>query len=273
MTAMRSIRAPIVAILVILTTALFARSFLQLRLQHQGLDAEFAKDLSYLVVPVILGILMFPILRDNRTFLLGLFRKKYLTLRLIGTAIAIGVLMRIAWWCQLVVRVSFGFAVNPTPAALAGPSFSFGCPPLPVIALGFVVMAVLIPVIEEIIDRGLIQSSMSHRGPVVAITTSAILFTVFHPPASYLFVFAWGIVFGIQFWKSQTLWPSLVSHATYNGLIQLDWRCVTGTWNPPSSELPLIGPGAVAIGGLAFSIGMVAWLILKDAGMHTAPRH
>ncbi len=274
MTAMRSIRAPIVAILVMQTAALFARSFLQLRLQHQGLDALFAKDLSYLVVPVILGILMFPILRDNRTFLLGLFQRKYLTLRLIGTAIAIGVLMRIAWWCQLVVRISFGIAVNPDPAAIAGPSFSFGCPPLPIITLGFVVVAVLIPVIEEIINRGLIQSSMNHRGPVVAITTSAILFAVFHPPASYLFVFAWGIVFGIQFWKSQTLWPSLISHATYNGLIQLDWRCVTGTWNPPSSDLPLIGPGVVAIGGLALSIGMVAWLMTrKDAGMHEASRH
>lgn len=274
MTATRSIRAPIVAILVILTAAMFARSFLQLRLQNHGLGALFAKDLSYLVVPVILGILMFPILRDNKTFLLGLFRRKYLTLGLIGTAIAIGVLMRIAWWCQLVVRVSCGIFVIPDPEALPGPSFSFGCPPLPVITLGFVVTAVLIPVIEEIIDRGLIQSSMSHRGPVVAITTSAILFAVFHPPASYLFIFAWGIVLGIQFWTSQTLWPSLVSHATYNGLIQLDWRCMTGTWNPPSSELPLIGPGVVAIGGLAFSIGMVAWLVTrKDAGMHEASRH
>ena len=134
MTAKRSIRAPIVAILVILTAALFARSFLQLRLQERGVDADFAKDLSYLVVPVILGILMFPILRDNKTFLLGLCRRKYLTLRLVATAIAIGVLMRTAWWCQLVVRVSFGISVDPDPAALAGPSFSFGCPPLPVIA-------------------------------------------------------------------------------------------------------------------------------------------
>lgn len=273
MTAMRSIRSPIVAILVIQTAALFARSFLQLRLQHQGLGAEFAKDLSYLVVPVILGILLFPILRDHKAFLLGLFRRKYLTLRLVATAIAIGLLMRTAWWCQLVARVSFGITANPDPAALAGPSFSFGCPPFRVIALGFVVTAVLIPVIEEIVHRGLIQSSMSHRGPVVAITTSAILFAVFHPPASYLFVFAWGIVFGIQFWKSQTLWPSLISHSTYNGLIQLDWRCMTGTWNPPSSDLPLIGPGIVAIGGLAFSVGMVAWLILKNVGMHKASRH
>ena len=104
MTTTRSIRAPIVAILVILTAALFARSFLRVRLQDQGIDADFANDLSYLIVPVILGILLFSILRDNKAFLIGLFRKKHLTFRLIVTAIAIGVLMRIAWWAQLVAR-------------------------------------------------------------------------------------------------------------------------------------------------------------------------
>ncbi len=274
MTTTRSIRAPIVAILVILTVALFARSFLQVRLQEHGVDADFAKDLSYLVVPVILGILMFPILRDHKTFLLGLFQKKHLTFRFIVTAIAIGVLMRIAWWCQLVVRISFGLGTDPGTQTFTGPSFSFGCPPLAVIALGLLVTALLIPVIEEIVHRGLIQSSMSRRGPVIAITTSAILFTIFHPPASYLFVFAWGIVFGVQFWSSQILWPSLISHATYNGLRQIDWRCMTGTWNPAMQDLPLVTPGIVAITGFAFAVLMVSWLLTQEnVGVHAAPRH
>lgn len=274
MTTTRSTRAPIVAMLVILTAALFARSFLHVRLQQHGIDADFAKDLSYLVVPVILGILMFPILRDNKTFLLGLFRKEYLTFRLIITAVAIGVLMRIAWWCQLVARISFGLGTDPGTQTISGPSFSFGCPPLPVITLGFVVMALLIPVIEEIFHRGLIQSSMSRRGPVIAVTTSAILFTIFHPPTSYLFVFTWGIVFGVQFWSSQILWPSLISHATYNGLLQLDWRCVTGTWNPTMPDLPLVKPGVIAITGFAFAILMVTWLLTReDVGVHEVPRH
>ena len=135
-------------------------------------------------------------------------------------------------------------------------------------------MALLVPIIEEIVHRGLIQSSMSHRGPIVAITTSAFLFAIFHPPASYLFVFTWGIVLGVQFWKSQNLWPSLLSHATYNGLIQLDWRCITGTWNPTMSDLPLVKPGIIAITGLAFAIVVVTWLLIgENVGVREAPRH
>ena len=84
----RSVRAPIIAILVITTAALLARSFLRVRLQEQGIDTDFAKDLSYLVVPIILGILLFPILRDNKTFLIVLFRRKRLTIRLVLTAFA-----------------------------------------------------------------------------------------------------------------------------------------------------------------------------------------
>lgn len=270
----RSVRAPIIAILVIMTAALIARSYLQARLQEHGFDANFAKDLSYLVVPVIIGILLFPIVRDNKIFLTRLLRRKHLTLRLIVTAVAIGFLMRMAWWCQLVVRVSFGLGTVPGTQQNAGPSFAFGCPALHVIALGFIVMALLVPVIEEIVHRGLIQTSMSHRGPIVAITTSAVLFTIFHPPASYLFVFTWGIVLGVQFWSSQNLWPSLLSHATYNGLFQLDWRCVTGTWNPTMSDLPLVKPGIIAITGLAFTVLAVAWLLTREnAGVHEAPRH
>jgi membrane protease YdiL (CAAX protease family) len=274
MTTTRSTRAPIVAILVILTAALFARSFLRVRLQEHGIDADFAKDLSYLVVPVILGILLFPILRDNKMFLIVLFRRKRLTIRLVLTAVAIAVMMRIAWWCQLVVKISFGLGTDPGTHTPTGPSFSFGCPPLAVIALGFIVTALLVPIIEEIVHRGLIQSSMSHHGPIVAITTSAFLFAIFHPPASYLFVFTWGIVFGVQFWNSQNLWPSLISHATYNGLIQLDWRCVTGTWNPTMSDLPLVKPGIIAITGLAFTILVVTRLLTRESvGVHDAPRH
>ncbi len=274
MTPTHSTRAPIVVMLVILTAATFARSFLQVRLQNSGIEAGFAKDLSFLVVPIILGLLMFPILRDNKASLLGMFQRKHLTFRLIVTTFAIGVSMRIAWWCHLVVRISFGLGTDPGTQALAGPSFSFGCPPLPVITLGIVVMALLTPVTEEIFHRGLIQSSMRHRGPAIAIATSAILFTIFHPPASYLFVFASGIVFGVQFWNSRSLWPSLISHATYNGLIQLDWRCVSGSWNPTMSELPLVKPGIAAIAGFAFAIlALIRLLTRGNAGAHEAPRH
>jgi len=269
MTQQRTIRAPIVAILVFLVAAFIARSFLQLRLQDLGYNTLFAKDLSFLVVPLILALLMYPILKQHWKFLLSLFQREHLTLRLVIAAVAVGILMRIAWWSQLLARVSFGFMPAADPVLIAGPSFSFGCPPAHVILLGIFVMALLVPILEEVIDRGLIQSSFAHRGRTQAVLMSALVFTVFHPPAGLVATYIAGVIMGLQFWNTGTLWFSTITHATYNGLVQLDWRCVTGSWNPPATDLPLYVPGIISLGGLILSLAGIVFLIHRNrVGAH-----
>lgn len=264
MTPRQAIHAPIVAILIMQTAALFARSFLRIELQERGYDPQFAGDLSYLIVPLILAVLMYPILTQHKAFLLDLFRLQRPGLRLVLAAIGVGTLMRIAWWCQLIVRISFGITSNSDPTAVAGPIFTFGCPPEYVLLLGLLVMAVLIPVIEEIVHRGLIQSSLVHRGQAQAIILSALIFSVFHPLASIPWTFIAGIILGIQFWNSGTLWISMITHATYNGLAQIDWRCSNGTWSPPASDLPLAGLGIASLIGLALSFVGIGLLIRSN---------
>ena len=264
MTQQQAIRVPILAMIIFLVAALFARSFLQLRLQNLGYNPGFAKDLSFLVVPPILAVLMYPIFREHKDHLSSLFQRQLLSWRLVLAALAVGLLMRIAWWCQLIVRISFGITKNADPEAIVGPSFSFNCPPGPVIVLGVFVMAMLVPVIEEVTDRGLIQSSLVHRGKSQAIMISALVFAAFHPPASYPLTFVAGVILGIQFWNSGTLWFSVITHATYNGLIQLDWRCINGTWNPLASDLPLYAPGTVGLVGLILSVAGIGYLIREN---------
>jgi membrane protease YdiL (CAAX protease family) len=134
------------------------------------------------------------------------------------------------------------------------------------------VMAVLIPLMEETIHRGLLQSAFMHAGPLRAILISAMVFTVFHPPSSYWFVFLMGIVLGVQFWLTGTLWTSMITHAVYNGLIQLDWRCLQGLWNPPPESLPLLIPGAIALATLVVVLLLVvAILLYQRAGAQDAP--
>jgi len=264
MTQLHAIRAPIVAILIIETAALVARSYLELQLQAGGYAASFATDLSYLVVPPILAVLMYPILREHQDYLRSLFQRQHLSLRLVLAAVAVGLFMRIAWWCQLVFRISVGITRNADSEAIVGPDFSIGCPPTLVILLGVLVMALLVPAIEEVINRGLIQSSLAHRGRGQAIVISALVFAVFHPPASYPATFVVGAILGVQFWNSGTLWPSLVTHATYNGLAQLDWRCLTGSWNPPATDLPLHGLGFASLTGLILSFVIIAFVARRS---------
>lgn len=73
----------VIAIMIFQVAALFARSMLELSLMDDGYSRAIAEDLSYLVVPPILLVLMFPYLKRCKDPLLSLFRRADLTLRLV----------------------------------------------------------------------------------------------------------------------------------------------------------------------------------------------
>ena len=265
-------RINIVAVLIASTAALVGRSWLQVSLQDGGLDGQYAADVSYLIVPPILLLLLFPVIRSNRAEIRQQFPVAGLNTRMVLYAIALGVLLRLAWWCQLVAGVSFGVYRGDGSGTINGPLFEFQCPPGHEIALGFLVMAILVPIIEEVIHRGFIQSALYRYGPWAAIAGSAVVFTIFHPPGNWGFVFLAGVVFGTQYWLTKSLWSSLTTHTTINGLVQLDWRCVQGQWTPPASDLPMVAPGVLA---LVFSAVSIATIVAILRAMHrgeTSPR-
>lgn len=235
------------AVILATTTALFARSWLQVELRAGGVDKLHAADLSYLVVPPILLLLLFPVLRANKAELRRQFDVASIRAGLVLNAIVLGVLLRLAWWCQLVLGISTGIYSNGDPKAPVGPAFDFQCPPGTIFVTGIVVMAILVPIIEEVVHRGFIQSALYRYGPAVAIVGSAAIFAVFHPLGNWSFVFFAGVVLGTQYWITKSLWSSLVTHATINGLIQVDWRCLRGQWNPPATELPVVAPGTLSL--------------------------
>lgn len=273
MRAKRPVLKNIIAIMAATTAALFGRAWLQLELLQDGLQPDYAADLSYLVVPPVLLALLFPLLRDHKTLIVSLFSLQGLTLRLLLSAVTIGILLRLSAWCQLAAGVSFGLYRNVDPNAMSGPTFSFDCAAPHILALGFVVMALIVPVVEEVLNRGLIQSWLSHRGPVTAVVTSAFLFMLLHKRSTWGFAFVAGIVLGIQFWRTRSLWFSLVTHATVNSLIQIDWRCLHGRWNPPASQLPMWGVGIPSVLILAAAVSCIVCLLRQEkAGVQHAPR-
>ena len=267
-----SIRAPIIAVIVFNVCALLVRAYLQIELVARGHDANLAKDLSYLVVPPILALLLVPVFRGNRRALYACLDGHGLTLRLLFSAIGIGLLARAAYWCQLVFTVATGITTNSDPAAIEGPLFWFACPPVQEFALALVVWILLIPFVEEIIHRGLIQSTLMPSGHWTAVILSALIFTAFHAPSSMPIAFLLGIVLAIQFAGSGTLWAPIITHAVYDGLIQLDWRCMRGLWNPSPDDTPLIQPAFWSLCGLVVTVAGIAFLLSKT-GARVAPRY
>lgn len=252
-------------VLIALTAALVLRSWLQIQLRQSGHDPAIAADLSYLVVPVILIVLLSPLWASEKDFLADQFRLSDLSWRIAFRAIAIGLTIRLMWWSQLVAGVSFGIYAATNTDAVVGPVFSFQCAAPWVVLLGFVVMGLLVPVIEEIVHRGYVQTALCKRGPIVAILSSALVFAVFHSPGSWSFALLAGIAFGAQYWVTGNLWSSCISHATVNGLIQVDWRCFSGQWNPLAADIPLMGPGLAAIAFLVGGFVALLFLLRKTA--------
>lgn len=252
MRASRPSSQNVVAVLVATTAALLVRAWLEIELIEDGLSRQQAADLAYLVVPPILLLLLFPVLRMDRAFLTDRFSLARLTPQVILRAVGVGVAIRALWWASLVTGVSFGIYRNDDPLAIEGPAFAFGCPPTQFLVLGIFVMCMLVPVIEEVTHRAYVQGGLARFGAPVAISASALVFAAFHTPVSWGFTFFAGIVFGVQFWNSASLWPSVISHATVNGLIHLDWHCLTTKWNPRAEQLPLWFTGSIAVAaGLA----------------------
>jgi membrane protease YdiL (CAAX protease family) len=270
--ALRLSFSQLLAIVLAQVLALMTQAWLSRVLLARGHEQLQAHYLAYLAVPAVLLFLLAPVLLKHRHFLWRLFGLCGLNLRLALAAVALGLAMRVAWWAQLIACVSLGITVNDDPQAIVGPVLSWVCPPAPALFLGAMVMAVLIPLMEETIHRGLLQSAFMHAGPLRAILVSAVVFTVFHPPSSYWLVFLMGIVLGIQFWLTGTLWTSMITHAVYNGLVQLDWRCLRGQWNPPPESLPQLIPGAIALATLVIVLVLVvAILLYQRSGAQDAP--
>ena len=262
----------LVAIVLVQLLALTLHAWLSRSLLANGYGELQAHHIAYLAVPPLLLLLLAPVLLEHRHFLKQLFGLRHLSLRLVLAAAALGVAMRVAWWAQLIARVSFGATTGNGSQGLTGPVLTIACPPLQALSLAILAMVVLVPLVEETIHRGLLQSAFVHLGPVRSIMISALVFSVFHPPSSYFFVLPMGVILGVQFWLTRSLWATILTHASYNGLAQLDWHCLHGQWNPPPESLPQVAPGATALLVLMAMFPLMLVLLRNQrAGAPAAP--
>ncbi len=86
------------------------------------------------------------------------------------------------------------------------------------------IIAVLPPILEEYLFRGLVMQSISCFSKIAAIFLTAILFSIYHmSPAKTLYQFVVGIIFSFVCLKSGSLVPTVIIHFLNNFLIILDY--------------------------------------------------
>jgi membrane protease YdiL (CAAX protease family) len=248
----------IIAILAVEAFALILRAICEMRLQRAGHDPAFAHDVSYLFVPPLLAVLLAPVLRQCRRLLAGLFDPRRVLPGTVVRGFAVGVLARLAWWCSVVLRGVVGTNGAAGPGQFA---MSWGCPTPASLLLAVLVWTCLIPVVEETLGRGLIQSLLEYRGRRFAIAASSIVFAVYHAPDAMIVALIMGVVLACLRANSGSLWPPIAAHAAYDGLTIVDWRCRYMHWQPASdgaSLLVLAGPASIA---LMLLIGAIVFLV------------
>lgn len=95
----------------------------------------------------------------------------------------------------------------------------FDRPPLERAAL-WVAAATLAPLCEEIAFRGWLLTALRTRHSAgVSIVLSGLLFAIMHlDPVRFSGVLALGVLYAWLTWRSGSVWPAILAHATNNGL-------------------------------------------------------
>jgi membrane protease YdiL (CAAX protease family) len=150
----------------------------------------------------------------GRSIDLGLRPRTGRSTALVGAAEGFIVGGGLALLLVALLRLATGHPVlDPTAAVLAAQS---SIVPL---VIGFVVIAMLGPVVEELIFRGFLAEALRGRGRRTAVLVSAVFFSLAHLRlAQFRYYVAMGVVFGLVYWR-RGLVGSVCAHAAFNGML------------------------------------------------------
>lgn len=89
------------------------------------------------------------------------------------------------------------------------------------ISLTFLVTAVLAPLVEETLFRGVLAGTLISRGAAPAVWVSAIAFSVWHMNATSLRYYVFMGLLLATLWRKRGLVASMSAHAAFNGVLTL----------------------------------------------------
>ncbi len=79
--------------------------------------------------------------------------------------------------------------------------------------------AILTPIGEEVVFRGVIANSLNRYGPWAGILGGAVIFAAVHGPSVIFFnALMAGILTGWLFRETNSIWPGVLTHVVYNGI-------------------------------------------------------
>jgi len=140
--------------------------------------------------------------------------------------------------------------------------------------LGAIIAAVVLaaPVCEEFAFRGMLQRGLSAAiSPRAAAVLSAFIFSAFHlDPVGFAARFELGLVFGLLFLRTNSLWPGILAHSANNLISTVLYFGFNGA-QAADAELPSWrAVFAVALFGLVLLAGLLALARSEPAVLQAA---
>lgn len=142
----------------------------------------------------------------------------------------------------LVVAVIFGIIYSPVAGLLAlgfvaitggtneaaGRVTSAGGGSLVALAVSFIFIAMLTPLAEEFIFRGIVTNGLARFGPWVAVLGSAIPFALIHGAPQIASTFILGVANALLMRHTKSVWPAVLLHGAYNATAVIAGAAIAG---------------------------------------------
>jgi membrane protease YdiL (CAAX protease family) len=249
-------------------SALFARSFVNLKLVEGGFGDDSARHLSALAGFAVLGILIWPVLKPRWPAVIAQFRRPGSWGKMLPACVALGLLFWLFQMLALLALVLPGSTDQGSLLYAPMPGYFLRCRNLTGLVLAIPVMAIVTPVFEELINKGLILKTLLPKGKIFATVISATLFAVLHVPGSIPFAFMFGIITAVQVRRYRTLWSVVITHGVFNLLVVISRFCIDGVWLPGRALWTAGITGQLITLSLSLTCGAgVWWLVARcDAG-------
>ena len=123
--------------------------------------------------------------------------------------------------------------------------------------VGVIAVAVVAPIVEEFIFRGLVMNRLSRAMPGwLAVVLSAAVFGACHGhPVWFAYAFVLGAVFGFIDLRAGSIWPSILGHVAFNAIGQVF------TFIPETEE----GTEVVIAMGVLLVVGIIIPILNRKA--------
>lgn len=129
--------------------------------------------------------------------------------------------------------------------------------------LGVISIAVVAPIVEEMLFRGAIEGELLRRwrNPLWAIFVSALIFGLIHlNPAQMPYAFCLGLLLGWLYYRTKSIVPGIVLHLVNNGISVVLMLTLTDPSVGLIDLLGIMGAGSLAFIGFLLTIGGIMYL-------------